>query len=318
MRVFRPWAFQGSRKRSNYFEGWYFKHVSANREHVWSFIPGISLTRENSHSFIQALNGRTGDSYVFEYPLGAFSASPRKLDVHLGSSSFKTTGIRLDLSSQKVKISGAMEYTLMKTYPSTPGIPGIMGWYSFVPFMECKHGIVSMFHRLSGGIRIGDSFLDFDGGSGYIEKDWGSSFPESWSWVHCNTFNSSESSFMFSVAKIPWLGSYFIGFISYLNYDGRFINLSTWSRARIEKLAYRDNTLQVRISNAKYVLDFSAVNNQAGQLRAPELGSMKRIIKETVDASVELTLTDRRGNRIFQDQGTRAGMEIIEKILEYF
>jgi hypothetical protein len=318
MRVFRPWVFQGSRKRSNYFEGWYFKHVSADREQVWSFIPGISLTRENSHSFVQALNGRTGESYVFEYALETFSGSAKRLDLRLGSSSFNTSGIRLDLQNQKVKISGALEYTLMRTYPSTLRNPGIMGWYSFIPFMECKHGVVSIYHKLNGGIRVGDSFIDFDGGSGYIEKDWGSSFPESWSWVHCNTFNSSKSSFMFSVAKIPWLGSYFIGFISYLDYDGNFINLSTWSRARIEKLAYRDNTLQVRISNKKYVLDFSAKNNQAGQLQAPELGSMTRIIKETVDASTELTLKDQRGNIIFQDQGTRAGMEIIEKILDYF
>lgn len=318
MRVFRPWVFQGVHKRSNYFEGWYFKHVSADREQVWSFIPGISLNRENSHSFIQALNGRTGDSYVFEYALDSFSGSTKRLDLRLGSSSFKTSGIRLDLHNQKENISGALEYTLMKTYPSTLRNPGIMGWYSFIPFMECKHGVVSTYHKLNGGIRVGDSFIDFDGGSGYIEKDWGSSFPESWSWVHCNTFNSTNSSFMFSVAKIPWLGSYFIGFISYLDYDGNFINLSTWSRARIEKLAYRDNTLLVRVSNKKYVLDFSAKNNQAGQLQAPELGSMTRIIKETVDASIEITLKDHRGNLIFQDQGTRAGMEIIEKILDYF
>jgi hypothetical protein len=74
----------------------------------------------------------------------------------------------------------------------------------------------------------------------------------------------------------------------------------------------------VQISSSKYLLDFSAVNNQTGQLKAPELGSMTRIIKETVDATIKLTLQDRSGKIIFQDQGTRAGMELIETILEYF
>jgi hypothetical protein len=120
------------------------------------------------------------------------------------------------------------------------------------------------------------------------------------------------------VAKIPWLGSYFMGFISYLNYDGKFINLSTWSRARIEKLSYVERKLFVRVSSRKYLLDISAENKQAGQLKAPRLGSMTRMIKETVDATLELKLQDRSGNVLFEDQGTRAGMEIIDKILEHF
>ena len=318
MKVFRPWAFQGSLKRRNYFEGWYFKHVSADRKRVWSFIPGISLSKINSHAFIQVLNGRTGKSYVFEYGVDEFSACSKNLDLHLGSSSFNPGGIKLDLNNGSAKISGSIEYSGLEPYPSSIINPGIMGWYSFVPFMECKHGVVSMHHSLHGGIHVGDSYLDFEDGTGYIEKDWGSSFPDSWAWVHCNTFNASKSSFTFSVAKIPWLGSYFIGFISYLNYDGKFINFSTWSRARMEKMVYRDKTLHVRISNARYLLEFSAVNNDAGQLKAPELGSMTRMIKETVDASLELRLLDREGNMLFQDQGTRAGMELIEKILEYF
>jgi hypothetical protein len=120
------------------------------------------------------------------------------------------------------------------------------------------------------------------------------------------------------VAKIPWLGSYFIGFISFLKLEDRFINLSTWSKAKIEKLAYVNNRLDIRIVNKEYRLEIEALNNQAGPLKAPKLGSMQRIIKETVDAGISLSLTDQAGNIVFQDQGKRAGMELIEKILTYF
>ena len=27
---------------------------------------------------------------------------------------------------------------------------GIMGWYRFVPFMQCYHGVVSLNHKLNG------------------------------------------------------------------------------------------------------------------------------------------------------------------------
>jgi len=66
------------------------------------------------------------------------------------------------------------------------------------------------------------------------------------------------------------------------------------------------------------MLDVQAFNNLAGPLKAPVLGSMTRIIKETVDASINIKLSDRSGNTLFQDQGKRAGMELIEQILDYF
>ena len=318
MSLFRPWAFQGSLSRRNYFEGWYFKHVSADKQQVWSFIPGISISSGGRHSFIQVLNGMTAESQVYEYAVEDFFASGKELNVQIDKSRFSKEGIRLELQNSSQKISGDLSYSHMEEYPSSVSKPGIMGWYSFVPFMECKHGVVSMYHKLSGGLHINETFVDFKDGTGYIEKDWGTSFPESWVWLHCNTFDSSHTSFTFSVAKIPWLGSYFIGFISYLKLEDRFINLSTWSNARIEKLSYSGKVLHVRLSNKKYRLEIEALNKQAGLLKAPELGSMTRIIKESVDATVELKLSDPSGNILFHDKGSRAGMELIDKILEYF
>jgi len=318
MSVFRPWAFQGSLNRRNYFEGWYFKHVSSDKEDVWSFIPGIAISREDSHAFIQVLNGRTGESHVYEYGVEDFSASAKELKLQIEKSRFSTGGIELDLANKTTKITGKLSFSSLEKYPASLLKPGIMGWYSFIPFMECKHGVVSMFHTLKGGLQVNDNYIDFNGGSGYIEKDWGSSFPESWIWLHCNTFDSSHSSFTFSVAKIPWLGSYFIGFISYLKLEGRFFNFSTWSGAHIKKLEYLDNRLIFQLSNKDYILEVEAVNQQAGNLKAPKLGSMNRVIKESVDATIELKLSTHTGNVLFQDSGTRAGMEVIEKIFAYF
>ena len=55
-----------------------------------------------------------------------------------------------------------------------------------------------------------------------------------------------------------------------------------------------------------------------GNLRAPVRGSMTRIIKETVDAGVEIRLMDNKGITLFEDKGTRGGMELIDKMLDYF
>ncbi len=298
MKLFRPWAFQGSIKRKNYFEGWYFKQVSANRETVYSFIPGISLSKDKNHSFVQVINGLTGEVFYFEYPVSEFKASAKDLKVEVGNSIFSFDGIKLDLRNETQKIEGELNFNSIEPYPSSTINPGIMGWYSFVPFMECKHGVVSTGHNIDGVLSVNGVNHDFSSGRGYIEKDWGKSFPESWIWLHCNTFDTSDTSFTFSVAKIPWLGSYFIGFISYLKVDNEFYNFSTWSKANIRSLTYRDNNLEILLGNKNLNLIVKASNNLPGNLRAPLRGSMSRMIKETVDASIQIELKDRSGNTI--------------------
>ncbi|MBS0010523.1 MAG: hypothetical protein KFF49_03890, partial [Bacteroidales bacterium] len=288
MKVFRPWVFQGSKRYRNYFEGWYFKHVSADRKHVYAIIPGVSLSENDSHSFVQLIDGLSGETFYYRYPLDSFRASGRVLEVELDGSVFSESGISLHLDDKQGLVRGEMEYGRLGKYPGTLTCPGIMGWYSFVPLMECKHGIVSTGHNIEGSIEVRGKTIDFSKGRGYIEKDWGTSFPESWIWLHCNTFMKTDASFTFSVAKIPWIGSFFIGFISYLRFDDHFYNFSTWSKAGIERLEYRDNILNLVLVNKKYKLYVEALNNRPGDLKAPHMGSMTRIIKETVDADVKL------------------------------
>ncbi|MDT8400476.1 MAG: tocopherol cyclase family protein [Bacteroidales bacterium] len=318
MKVFRPWAFQGSKRMKNYFEGWYFKHVSEDRKNVYAIIPGLSLSEKDSHSFVQLLDGLSGETLYFRFPVSSFNASGRNLSVKVGKSSFDSRGIKLDIDDEQGNIRGEIDYGEFNYYPAKLTRPGIMGWYSFVPFMECKHGIVSTGHAIDGQLEVRQKTIDFSKGRGYIEKDWGSSFPESWIWLHCNTFKSPDASFTFSVAKIPWLGSFFIGFISYLSFGEHFYNFSTWSKAKIESLQYRDNILNFILANNKYKLYVKAVNNMPGDLKAPVLGSMTRIIKETVDARIEIRLIDRSGNTLFEDEGIRGGMELIDSMLDYF
>jgi hypothetical protein len=80
-----------------------------------------------------------------------------------------------------------------------------MGPYSFAPFMECNHGILSMDHRLSGSLTVDEDTAAYVGGRGYIEKDWGRGFPSGYIWTQSNHFEEEEVSISASVARIPWL-----------------------------------------------------------------------------------------------------------------
>jgi tocopherol cyclase len=317
-RIYSPEIFQGDLKKKNYFEGWYFKHVSADLEKVWSFIPGISLTEKYPHSFIQVMNGITGKTEYISYSPGEFTWDKKRLCIKIGGSVFTENHIDLKIENKNLKVSGHIDYENIIKYPKSLISPGIMGWYSFIPFMECKHGIVSVNHNLKGKISINDDIIDFDGGKGYIEKDWGTSFPESWLWIQANNFNDPDTSFTFSVAKIPWRGRYFIGFICFLYYKKKFWLYSTYNNSRISDLDQTGDSIILNLKNHNSILKVSTVKNTFGELRAPDSGDMSRRIKESIDSEVNLCLFDKNNNLIYSDISKRAGLEVIDKIFDYF
>ena len=70
--------------------------------------------------------------------------------------------------------------------------------------MECNHAILSMQNHIKGLININNHKINFNNGNGYIEKDWGCSFQKSYIWCQGNSFKKTNSSFMLSIADIPF------------------------------------------------------------------------------------------------------------------
>jgi len=237
--------------------------------------------------------------------------------VKIGSSVFSDEGIQLDINSDGIQVSGQIDFSGNVHYPSGLFSPGIMGWYSFVPFMECKHAVVSVSHQLNGSLRINESHVDFNLGKGYIEKDWGTSFPKAWLWLQCNTFIHSNASLMISVADIPWLGSYFLGLIAFLYVDGRFFLFNTYGKSTIQNLEKEGNNIHVELMSRQYTLIVDVKKNLTGVLKAPKLGSMSRHIKESVDSEVSVCLLDKSGDIVFKDEGHHAGLEEMDAIFGY-
>jgi hypothetical protein len=317
LKIYKPEIFQGNLKKINYFEGWYFKHVSSDLKQVWSFIPGVALTSHDPHSFIQVINGITGKTEYITYPLEQFTWEKNRLCLKIGDSLFTDKYITLNIDRENLNLSGHVDYSNIIKYPRSLLSPGIMGWYSFVPYMECKHGIVSVIHDLKGNIKLNGNSIDLDYGKGYIEKDWGTSFPEAWIWVQSNNFSDPKTSFSFSLAKIPWLGRFFIGFISFLYLNGRFFLFSTYNNSVITDITHGNTSINITLKNHNTLLNFKVLKNSFGELRAPASGDMSRRIKESIDSTVDLTLLDKDGKLIYEDSGKRAGLEIIEDIFRY-
>jgi tocopherol cyclase len=308
--LYHPEVFQGNLNRRRYFEGWYFKQVMEGGAGLLSIIPGISLAGDR-HAFIQVIEGITGTTHYIDFPLDDFRADKRILEIRIGGNSFTREGMHLDIDRQGLKLSGDLRFIHPVPWPGRLLAPGIMGWYSFVPRMECYHGVVSIDHRLDGHLHYQGSGLDFTGGRGYIEKDWGTSMPESWIWLHSNTFETTGTSVMLSVARIPWLGNHFTGFIAFVLHAGTLYRFATYNRSRISRFRLEGPELDITLDNRHFRLDIRARQKVAGQLKAPVKGIMERYIKESIDSDVEIRLAGLSGSVIFEGAASRSGLELV-------
>ncbi|MBI9098903.1 MAG: hypothetical protein JEY91_10530, partial [Spirochaetaceae bacterium] len=227
-RLFQPHVFQGPKKlrhKKGYFEGWYYKFVSLENR-AFAVIPGVSLKKENSLAFIQTIDGNDGKTTYTTFPIEEFQYSLNPFSVSIGGNFFSYHSVDL---GDRVPVSGKIKMIGPRKYRTTLLRPGIMGWYRYVPAMECYHGVVSSGHKLDGDLFYNNETLNFHDGSGYMEKDWGTSFPSSYIWMQSNSFKEEDHSFMLSVARIPWFGSSFRGFLGFLDLGSKIITFSTYT-----------------------------------------------------------------------------------------
>jgi hypothetical protein len=316
-RLFHPPVYQGKQRAKNYFEGWYYKHVDATGKHIWSIIFGISRA-EDSHSFIQVIEGKTGETDYIRFAAGEFSFDRRELFVTIGENTIRKDLIRLDLAGDKFSIKGCIDYRGVTAYPQKLLAPGIMGWYTYAPFMECYHGVVSMNHSLHGALEINGKVIDFTGGKGYIEKDWGRSMPSDWIWMQCNHFSGMpDASMMISVARIPWLTGHFPGFLSFFSMGDKVYRFATYNRSEIERIELQSDKVELQLTNRKYVLEVIVERKVSGQLMAPVKGQMERKIAESLDADLTVRLSNSDGGLIYEGKGEHAGLEIVGDVTKY-
>ncbi|MGC9348149.1 MAG: tocopherol cyclase family protein [Anaerolineae bacterium] len=312
-----PEGYQGRGMAPPYFEGWYFKLVDRGETHRYTFIPGVSLGASDGgpHSFVQVLDGATGETSYRRYPVAAFTAAEDRLDVRVGPNRFTADGVQLDLVHNEVLIQGAVHFGDIRPWPVTFVSPGIMGWYAWVPRMECYHGVLSLDHRLQGNLTIGGEEVDFGGGRGYIEKDWGQAFPSGWVWTQTNHFSRPGTCLTASIAMIPWIGSDFPGFIVGLLRGRTLLRFATYTGAKTRHLELTEHGVIWLIEDAVYRLEIRARRGPAGALRGPSKVDMGRPVPETLSATVDVTLKSRHdGTTIFQDTGHHAGLEIVGQL----
>jgi tocopherol cyclase len=309
-----PAAYHGHGRKPPFFEGWYYKIVDAQERHRYAVIPGIFTSDDpcKHHAFVQVLDGSSGISTYHRYPAQDFWAAEGSLNLQIGPNHFTEDSISLKIESPEREVWGELGFHPVTPWPVRLTSPGIMGWYAWVPFMECYHGVVSLDHAIEGQLTIGGETIDFTGGRGYTEKDWGQAFPSAWIWFQTNHFERPGTSLTASVAIIPWIGSSFPGFIIGLWHGGRLYRFATYTGADTTRLEIDDGEVLWVVQDRKHRLEMRASRPEGGLLQAPTPEDMGRRIAETLSAVVQVKLSAAAGESWqphFTGTGKHGGLE---------
>ena len=151
----------------------------------------------------------------------------------------------------------------------------VMGPFSYIPFMECKHDIFSMFHEINGEIIYNGNKLDFNNGIGYIEGDKGVNFPSKYIWYNSVLPNKSLT---LAIANIPFGLFSFTGILCFIKTKDDEYYFCTWNNVKIKSI---DN-YHIEIQKGKYRLSIDIKDKEGHKLKAPIKGDMRRYIKENV------------------------------------
>jgi tocopherol cyclase len=336
LKLWKPGVFHGKKPDQLFFEGWYYKLVSPDRQSRWAVIPGIFHHPDPQlrHSFVQVLDGTCRQVVYHRFPVEDFQAVPSEFQFQIAGNSFNSEGLSLVLEGEGQKVIGDLTFESLTPWPVTPLSPGVMGPYRFAPLMQTYHGVLSLDHTIQGRLEINGRAVDFTRGRGYMEKDWGRTFPRAYIWMQSNHFLDQGISITASVATIPWLSSWFRGFLVGLLVDGKLYRFTTYLGSKITSLSVDDLHVDWTLVGtarsgpdqrfSRYELSIRAERSGGGLLSSPELDGMTPRILESLTAVIEVELrgiprSGKTAETIYQGVGTCGGLEIagsIEEILE--
>lgn len=297
-----PEAFQGTGAKPPYFEGWYY--CLRKDGDAIAILPGICLGTD-SHAFIQALDAAAGVSLYERYPLSAFRYAHGRFQVRVGNSVFSEESVHLDTPRLRGHI-----LLHPRTAFSAPGPhTGEMGPAAFLPGLQCRHGVVNTSCGLHGHVCVDNRETTLDGGTGYVEKDWGRAFPRAYLWTQAHF---GPVSFMLSLAGVPVPGGTLTGAIAFLYGPGLRLRFATYSGFLLKALCLpEDGGVHLAFSSPGRRLTLRLVTHGGLPLRAPDERGMNREIKEDLFASLRLRLADTRGNTLFYGETNQTGAELV-------
>ncbi len=287
-------------KKKNYFEGWYQRITDEINNINYSFIFAITKDETDPHSFIQVFDGVKNESKYYRFEASDFYFS--KNTIFIKDNYLSLDSMYLKVDDLEISTLFSESKKLNRYYRNHSA----MSFLSKFP-LECFQEIIIMDGMYKGEITIDNNLLNISGKT-YLEKTYGTSFPEKWIWIQGNHFNK-DVSLSFSFGIIPLFKRKIKGFVAIINYNNKEYRFATYNLSRIKIVSRTESQVEILIKKRRYKLMINAKLVKPVSLLGPSKnGVMNLEVFESINSLATLTFS--KGKKIiFDTMGRSVGFE---------
>jgi len=309
----------------SYFEGWYFRVTLPEIAQTFAFMYSIEDPigeQSNSGGAVQILG--IDEAYLSRTlpDVKKFSASRTSLELeHWGKSrNQQREGYQVTASSNKGCIYDPRdrqdcrwEYQIKPIYGwGNPHRPqqATAGWLSYLPIFDPGWQVLMAHGLATGWIEWRGKKYQFTNAPAYSEKNWGTSFPEKWFWINCNSF-ANESNLALTAAggvrQVLW-GEESVGMIG-IHYQGQFYEFgSTNSQVTWQIKPWGEWRIKA-IKNDLEATVIGTTDLPGTYVRTPTAKGLVLNCRDTTKGKLWLRLQN-QGKTIVEASSCLAGLEV--------
>lgn len=185
------------------------------------------------------------------------------------------------------------------------------GLLSYLPIFEPGWQITMAHGMATGWIDWQGKRYQFTNAPAYSEKNWGSSFPQKWFWLNCNSFTNEPDLALTvggGIRKVLWWTEE-VALIG-LHYQGKFYEFAPWN-SQVNWNIQPWGEWQLEAVNQEYAITLTGTTDLPGNyVRTPTAKGLVFNCRDTTKGNLKLELKSLSGNIILQAESNLAGLEV--------
>lgn len=281
IRRLNPTLLQGDIAKYNYFEGWFQKIYVPEQNTSIIIIYGIATGNELTKTgFIQLFI--PGHEVIYlNYPQHEVALLKSKHEVKLGPNYFSNN--RIHIENKHIQLDLELIPQVNKTLKRNS-----MGNFYLVPGLPCYHSVLQVNSFVKGHISINNESIHLTRSSGYLEKNWGTSFPEKYFWMHAQDPLNSNNQVLYSQAEIKWGNKTFIKHLGFIHLNGKSVDLRKMHQKHINHKLSERNQLELSFDLLDLTFNFDLKDTSIASFKSPYNGKMSNTILHNVDVPIQV------------------------------
>ena len=184
------------------------------------------------------------------------------------------------------------------------------GWLSYLPIFDPGWQITMAHGLATGWIEWENQRYQFSNAPAYSEKNWGTSFPQKWFWINCNSFDRQTDLAITAgggIRQVLWWQES-VGLIG-IHYRGKFYEFAPWN-SHISWQIKPWGKWQMQAFNNKYSVSLTGITNLPGTyVRTPTAKGLVLNCRDTTQGKLSLELKS-QSKVMLKANSNLAGLEI--------